>query len=130
MTDDMFGLGKWLGNYFLSHRGWGAFGDFHERAETDGDGNRPGATGRPLPKAMTKRLSPQQLRQLVNLIVLLRQQRQFNRSGQVPVTPELQQQAKTLAAFGGAARSHAAYSVAASFGGLSLYRTPFPLCER
>jgi hypothetical protein len=88
-----------------------------------------GATGRPLPKAMTKRLSPQQLRQLVNLIVLLRQQRQFNRSGQVPVTPELQQQAKTLAAFGGAARSHAAYSVAASFGGLSLYRTPFPLCE-
>jgi hypothetical protein len=37
----------------------------------------------------------------VNLIVLLRQQRQFNRSGQVPVTPELQQQAKTLAAFGG-----------------------------
>jgi hypothetical protein len=60
-----------------------------------------GATGRPLPKALTKRLSPAQLRQLVNLIVLLRQQRQFNRSGQVPVTPELQQQAKTLAAFGG-----------------------------
>lgn len=118
------------GELLFITRGWGACGDFHERAETDGDGNRPGGDRTPPTESDDETpVPPQQLRQLVNLIVLLRQQRQFNRSGQVPVTPELQQQAKTLAAFGGAARSHAAYSVAASFGGLSLYRTPFPLCE-
>jgi hypothetical protein len=58
MTDDMFGLGKWLGNYFLSHEGGVPVETFMNVQKLMAMGIALGATGRPLPKAMTKRLSP------------------------------------------------------------------------